>query len=145
MFLYRYYTCCFIEDEIEALEKVKELNLMFRQPLSDREVERDTRSAEKYYAEKKYKYSNDKLIEILDITEREQKEFKTIISTKEKYRRNNERRTPRNENGLTKREQEKQDRINIIKNLLEKGLNKSKIAKELGISRQAISKLCKEI
>ena len=118
---------------------------MFRQPLLDKEVERDTRSAEKYYAEKKYKYSNDKLIEILDITEQEQKEFKTIISTKEKYRRNNGRRTPRNENGLTKREQEKQDRINIIKNLLEKGLNKSKIAKELGISRQAISKLCKEI
>ncbi len=82
---------------------------MFIQPLSDREVERDTRSAEKYYAEKKYKYSNGKLIEILDITEQEQKEFKTIISTKEKYRRNNERRTPRNENGLTKREQQKQD------------------------------------
>mgnify|MGYP003370229702 CR=1 FL=1 len=27
LFLYRYYTCCFIEDEIDVLEKVKELNL----------------------------------------------------------------------------------------------------------------------
>ena len=131
LFLYRYYTCCFIEDEIEALEKVKELNLMFRQPLSDREVERDTRSAEKYYAEKKYKYSNDRLIEMLEITEQEQRKLKTIISTKEKYRRNNERRTPRNENGLTKIEQQKQDLIKSVKDLKIQGLTQKEVAEKL--------------
>ena len=51
----------------------------------------------------------------------------------------------RNENGLTKREQDKQDRLNQIKELLSLGYNQSKIAKEIGISRQAVSKLCKEI
>lgn len=143
LFLYRYYTCCFIEDEIEALEKVKELNLMFIQPLSDREVERDTRSAEKYYAEKKYKYSNDKLIEMLDITEQEQKEFKTIISTKEKYRRKNEKRTPRNQSGLTRREQQKQDLIEKVKELKEKGFKQKEIVKKLGITKGTVSKYLK--
>ncbi len=51
----------------------------------------------------------------------------------------------RNEEGLTKREQDKKDRIEKIKVFLSKGLNQSKIAQELGISRQAVSKLCKEI
>lgn len=145
LFLYRYFTCCFLQDEIEALERVKELNAMFIQPLSDREVERDTKSAERYYVEKKYKYSNARLIEVLDISEDEQRNLKTIIGKKEKYRRNNERRTPRNENGLTPREQQKQDRLNKIKELLEQGYTQSKIAKEIGISRQAVNKLCKEI
>ena len=104
---------------------------MFRQPLSDREVERDTRSAEKYYAEKKYKYSNDRLIEMLEITEQEQRKLKTIISTKEKYRRNNERRTPRNENGLTKREQQKQDLIKSVKDLKIQGLTQKEVAEKL--------------
>lgn len=136
LFLYRYYTCCFIEDEIEALEKVKELNLMFIQPLTDREVERDTRSAEKYYAEKKYKYSNDRLIEMLEITEQEQKEFKTIISTKEKYRRKNNKRKQarRNENGLTKKQQELEDLKGQVLELKGQGFSFRKIAEKLNIT-----------
>ncbi len=106
---------------------------MFIQPLTDREVERDTRSAEKYYAEKKYKYSNDRLIEMLEITDNEQKELKTIISTKEKYRRKNEKRTPRNENGLTKKQQELEDlKESIIKYKNKKYKNKE-IARELNL------------
>ena len=35
--------------------------------------------------------------------------------------------------------------INKIKKLKIKGLNQNQIAKEIGISRQAVSKLCKEI
>ena len=35
--------------------------------------------------------------------------------------------------------------VEKIKVFLSKGLNQSKIAQELGISRQAVSKLCKEI
>ena len=65
----------------------------------------------------------------------------------EKYDRKNKKRRVdrRNEEGLTKREQDKKDRIEKIKVFLSKGLNQSKIAQELGISRQAVSKLCKEI
>ena len=92
-----------------------------------------------------YWYKNETLIERLGITREEQNNLKTIIGKQEKYRRNNERRTPRNENGLTKRDQEKQDKLSKIKELLSLGYNQSKIAKELGISRQAVSKLCKEI
>ena len=72
--------------------------------------------------------------------------MKTIIGLDEKYDRKNKKRRVdrRNEEGLTKREQDKKDRIEKIKVFLSKGLNQSKIAQELGISRQAVSKLCKE-
>ena len=83
----------------------------------------------------------------LGITSKEKRYKKTIIGLDEKYDRKNEKRRVgrRNEEGLTKREQDKKDRIEKIKVLLSKGLNQSKIAQELGISRQAVSKLCKEI
>ena len=94
-----------------------------------------------------YWYKNETLIDRLGITSKEQKHMKTIIGLDEKYDRKNEKRRVgrRNEEGLTKREQDKKDRIEKIKVLLSKGLNQSKIAQELGISRQAVSKLCKEI
>ena len=85
------------------------------------------------------------------ITLDEKQHLITIISGKEKYRRSAEEQKAkkkakrRNENGLTKREQEKQDRINKIKELQIQGLNQNQIAIELGISRQAVSKLLKSI
>ncbi|HFL2584449.1 TPA: MarR family transcriptional regulator [Clostridioides difficile] len=51
----------------------------------------------------------------------------------------------RNENGLTSREQEKQDKISKILELKNKGLNQSEIARYIGISRQAVSKLLKSL
>lgn len=92
-----------------------------------------------------YWYKNETLIDRLEISSNEQKHMKTIIGTQEKYNRKNEKRTPRNENGLTKRQQDKLERLNSIKVLKDKGLNQSQISKELGISRQAVSKLIKEI
>ena len=68
---------------------------------------------------------------MLEITEQEQRKLKTIISTKEKYRRNNERRTPRNENWLTKREQQKQDLIKSVKDLKIQGLTQKEVAEKL--------------
>ena len=87
-----------------------------------------------------YWYTNKTLIRRLQITELEQQSLKTIINTGEKYRRNNERRTPRNE-GLTSREQAKQERINEVMRLKELKLNQSEIARKLSISRQAVSKI----
>lgn len=94
-----------------------------------------------------YWYKNETLINRLGITKSEQKHMKTIIGLDEKYDRNNERRRVerRNENGLTKREQEKINRLQKIKDLKDKGMNQSKIAKALGISRQAVSKLIREL
>ena len=88
LFLYRYYLCSFTEDIEKALNDVLELNSMFRQALSEREVIRATRSAERCYLDKnkQYKYKNETLIELLEITEEEQRNM-TIIISKEEYKR----------------------------------------------------------
>ena len=88
LFLYRYYLCSFTEDAQKALEDVLELNSMFRQPLRENEVTRATMSAERCYLDKnkQYKYKNETLIELLEITEEEQKDM-TIIISKEEYKR----------------------------------------------------------
>lgn len=89
LFLYRYYLCTFTEDLTKALNDVLELNNMFTQPLKENEVIKATRSAEKCYLDKvkEYKYKNDTLIELLDISEEEQSYMTTIISKAEYKRR----------------------------------------------------------
>ncbi|MEG0198955.1 MAG: hypothetical protein RR676_17710, partial [Acinetobacter sp.] len=88
LFLYRYYLCYFTEDVEKALQDVLELNRQFIQPLSEKEATRATKSAETCYLSKKkqYKYKNDTLIELLDISEEEQRHMSTIIS-KSEYKR----------------------------------------------------------
>ncbi|RDY22456.1 DNA-binding response regulator [Romboutsia maritimum] len=151
LFLYRYFSACFTEDEDEALRRALELNAMFKKPLPENEVITDTKSATRAYQNKLYKYTNAKLIEILNITLDEQQHLKTIISGKEKYRRCSDEKKAkqkakrRNENGLTKREQEKKDRLEKIKELQAEGFNQNQIAGQIGISRQAVSKLLKSL
>lgn len=165
---FAYWKGIYIRDEFELQNTVIELNNSFIEPLKENEIlsivrsvgkaidkfieyEQGLRSGQDKRVTKGmrdkggYWYKNETLIDRLCITELEQKHMKTIIGTNEKYKRNNERRTPRNENGLTKREQDKKNKLDRIFNLLEKGMNQSKIAKELGISRQAVSKLLKNI
>lgn len=88
LFLYRYYLCYFYEDEQKALEDVLELNKEFIHPLSDKELIRATNSAEKVFKskDKQYKYKNETLIELLEISEYEQIHMKIIIG-KEEYKR----------------------------------------------------------
>ncbi|WWU66860.1 hypothetical protein QJR26_18905 (plasmid) [Clostridium baratii] len=89
LFLYRYYLCSFTEDVQKALQDVLELNNEFIQPLSEKEVTRATKSAERCYLDKnkEYKYKNDTLIELLEISEEEEKHMKIIISKREYKRR----------------------------------------------------------
>lgn len=145
LFLYRYWNCCYIGDIEDALNMALEFNQQFTEPLSDNEVIKATRSAEKCYLSKnkEYKYKNSTLIELLDITEEEEKHLKTIISKSEANRREKEakKKARRNENGLTKREQDKQDKIYRVKQLKEKGLSVRKISKELDISVGAVSEI----
>lgn len=108
-FLYRYWSCCFLQDEEEALQQTLELNAEFREPLPVREVTKATRSAEKaWYAKNDkeadriakekgypgagYNISNKTVIKWLDITLDEQAQLQTIIDQRTKYDRNNERR-----------------------------------------------------
>ena len=146
LFLYRYFSACFTEDAEEALRRALELNSMFKKPLPENEVIKDTKSASRAYENRLYKYTNTKLIEILDITLDEQQHLKTIISGKEKYRRNannqkaNKKAKRRNENGLTKREQEKKDLIDNILELKDKGLKQNEVADKLGKSLRTIKR-----
>ncbi|MFB5819501.1 helix-turn-helix transcriptional regulator [Clostridioides difficile] len=140
LFLYRYFTCCFMEDEVQALECTLEINKQFVKPLREYEVVKHTKSAETAYKSKKYKFKNSTLIDLLGITEEEQKHLKTIIGTNEKYRRKNIKRNEnrRNENGLTKKQQELLDLKNELLKLKEKGLSNRSIAKQLNISESKV-------
>lgn len=141
LFLYRYYLCSFSEDTQKALNDVLELNSMFRQPLRENEVIRATRSAERCYLDKnkQYKYKNDTLIELLEITEEEQT-YMTIIISKEEYKRRDRvyqkkkyQEQLKSQGKLSKQEEINQRREKII-DLLGKGLKRKNICVTLGIS-----------
>lgn len=106
-FLYRYWSCCILQDPNEALRHTIELNENFLQPLPKNEVVRATRSAEKAWEAKSDKKSNDialakgypgagynlrnsKIIDWLNITREEQEHLITIIDGVEKRRRKRE-------------------------------------------------------
>lgn len=132
LFLYRYWSCIVLDEE-GALENTLEINSRFTEKLSKREVTKATKSAERYYKDKRYNYSNKRLVELLDITDKEQQQLQTIISKNEKYDRNNKRRKNgrRNGEGLTKREKDKLDIQKNIKTLLAQGFTQKEIAKKL--------------
>ena len=148
-FLYRYYSCLFLHDEEEALRQTLEFNKRFVEPLSENEVISATKSAEKAFKEwqetgkRKYNYRNSTLIELLEITEEEQKHLKTIISTNEKYRRNNRRRWKerRGEDGMTKSEREKVETATKVLELKNKGMTQVQIARQLGINQSTVSRI----
>lgn len=141
LFLYRYYLNYFFEDEQKALNDTLELNMMFVKPLPIKEATRATESAEKVYKSnnKDYKYKNETLIELLQITEEEQKHMVTIISKDEVKRRNNEynkskyKMKLKEEGKMTKKEQ-----LNVlrqkIKVLREEGLKNKDIMQILNIN-----------
>ncbi len=148
-FLYRYYSCLFLQDEKDALRQTLEFNQCFVEPLTEKEVESATRSAEKAFQEwqetgrGKYNYRNSTLIELLGITLEEQRELKTVISKEEKYRRNNVKRQEkrRDKNGKTARERQKQYTTEAVIELANKGLKKTEIAKELGITTRHVRRI----
>ena len=151
LFLYRYYLCYFTEDIEKSLNDTLELNNMFRQPLSQNEVRNATKSAETVFKDqnKDYKYKNETLINLLEISEEEQKEMKTIIS-KDEYKRRKRLRNNKSYNSekakekykdklkesgkITKEEEISQRRIKI-KDLLAKGLKQKDICLKLNISK----------
>ena len=123
---------------------------MFKKPLPENEVIQDTKSATRAYKNKLYKYTNTKLIEVLDITLEEQQHLLTIISGKEKYRRcadekkAKQKAKRRNENGLTKKQQELQDLKIKIEELKQQGLSNRKIATEFNISEGKVRSVLKK-
>ena len=141
LFLYRYYLCYFLEDTKKALEDVLELNREFIYPLSETEVIRATRSAERVYLskDKDYKYKNETLIELLLITELEETYMTTIISNKESKRRRSIRDEKRYKeklklDGKVSEKEKLSQRRAKIKDLLAEGLKRKDICLQLDIS-----------
>lgn len=141
LFLYRYYaTLCEGEEEAEKL--TEEFNSKFLKPLSANEL----RSTKSNYIGK-YNYKNSTLVDLLEITDYEMKSMTTIISKDEKYDRNNQKRRAkrRNSEGLTKREQQKREKlINVLRGILNNKTNKE-IADELNISLRMVQVYKKEL
>ncbi|MBC9707241.1 MAG: primase C-terminal domain-containing protein [Enterococcus sp.] len=139
------------QDEKVALYYVQALNDDLSEPLHDGEIKSIVRSVAKAYADhlkdskKGYRYKTETLIKRLDISLEEQKQLKTIISTQVKYDRNNERRTPRNEEGLTKRQADKQYLVKQVQQLKERGYKQREIAEMMEISERHVKRIYKEI
>lgn len=134
----------------ELIEEVKTFNNSFKKPYNARQLVSVCRSINKtvkHFREdntKGYKFTNKYIIDSLNLTEEEQRKLKTIISTEEKYRRNNERRTPRNKEGLTPKQAELQELKVKILELKAQGLSLRKISEELNITLGKVQRVLKK-
>ena len=146
LFLIRYFLNVYHGDDDLVMEEVLEINNSFTEPLEKDEVFKATLSGATRATENVYKYSNDKLIKLLDITPLEQKEMATIISKSEKYYRNNKNRrnNRRNENGLTKRESDKLKNEREILELKRKKYTLKQISEKLNLSIDYVKKVSKK-
>ena len=170
-FLYRYWYSLYSNDLDLALLSTLEFNQGFKVPLSNDEVIKITKSAEKAYEDwikdenevdenkrrrtvgnKKYKhkgynYENKTLIKMLNITDQEMMELQTIISGDEKKRRKNIKQNAlkRNEHGLTKKQIEKINRRKCVQKLYEQGYKQTEMAEKLNINQSQISRDLREI
>lgn len=153
VFIYRYLSCCYLQDPVRALEDALAFNSTFTTPLPERTVIRETESAEKAYADwlsgemvningqayrKGYNYKNSTLIRWLGITPEEQREMQTIIGIEEKYRRNDKRRYGKDENGLTENQRQRMERDKQILAMHEQGMTYSEIGKILDIDKSTV-------
>ena len=147
LFLLRYFMNVYHNcDDDLVMEEILEINNSFTEPLEKDEVFKATLSGATRATENVYKYSNDKLIKLLDITPLEQKEMATIISKSEKYYRNNKNRRDnrRNENGLTKRESDKLKNEREILDLKRKKYTLKQISEKLNLSIDYVKKVSKK-
>lgn len=166
---YAYWKGIYIRDPEELKEVVEEFNNSFSFPLKQTEVNAilrcipkaidkfleyeqgirtglDKRITKGMRDKGGYWYKNETLIERLSITEQEQRKLKTIIGTRVKYDRKNEKRNKarRNKDGLTPKQVElKELKVKILK-LKEDGLSNIKIAEQLGLNKSTIGRILKK-
>lgn len=145
LFLLRYFMNVYHGDDDLVMEEILEINNSFTEPLEKDEVFKATLSGATRATENVYKYSNDKLIKLLDITPLEQKQMATIISKSEKYYRNNKSRRDnrRNKEGLTKREADKLKNEERILELKRKKYTLKQISEKLNLSIDYVKKVSK--
>ena len=148
------------KDDLEKLEReLHGINSLFKNPLKDKEVSYKAQyifnkfnkevikgaDTSQFTEFDRYWYRNTTIISRLGITMDEQRHMLTIISKEEKNRRKNERqkKTRRNENGLTKRGQSKADKVDQVKELKRLGYKQKEIAEMLNMSKGTVSKYLK--
>lgn len=139
-------------NKLAALKATKNLNDLFKMPLPDKELESYMVSATRAYAdyqkdkEKGYNFKNQTLIDLLDITQYEESQLKTIISADTKNERDKERKKKqrRNSEGLTQREAQKKETYKKIVELYESGLKQVDIVRTLGVSKSLVSEYIKK-
>ena len=116
-----------------AFEETVEFNSNFEKPYKPRQM----RSKMNILTKKTYKFTTVKIIQWLNIPEEIQYNLKMTLTKEVSDRRKKDRSKRRaaeykvlrrNENGLTKREQDKQDLIEQIKKLKEQGYTQKKVA-----------------
>lgn len=161
LFIYRYYVSLLEGDDI-ALKKTLELNRKLYNPLSEREILRATKTStsmrKKIEAEDKviwngeeksagYNYSNKTLIEIFDLKQEEMRllNLSTIISQREKYDRNNERRKScrRDDDGLTATQRAKVEQHEQVQAFKAQGMTQIQVSKKLSISPRTVKRYWK--
>lgn len=141
LFLYRYYATL-VEGEEEAERLTFELNEKFVQPISLSEI----RSTNSNYIGK-YNYRNETLVELLEVSKEEMEQMTSLVSKEFKYEKNNLKRREkrRNEDGLTKREAAKKEKMKIIVKGLNECKNTKEISEEYSISIRVVQKYTKEL
>lgn len=170
-FLYRYWMCCYTSEPVDSLQQTLLLNSQFTEPLSEKEVEQATKSAELAYrarsnkeaskiAKKKgypgagYNLKNTTIIDWLEITEDEMKQLLTIIDGDEKVRRRRHRDklAKRKMRGSVsqeeydeRRKKQRQEKMDVIRQVLETLPKASvpQIAEMTGLTQSSIYRLLK--
>lgn len=138
-----------IENELSAI------NESFSEPLTEEEIRykaqhvyykfqnqelKKPNPTQYYHHFDRYIFKNETIIKDLEISEDEQQQMKTLIQTTEKYRRNNERRTPRNEKGQTKKQQEREVLFEKIIELKQEGWKNKEVSKLLKLSPKTLER-----
>lgn len=151
--VYAYWTSIYERNQDIVMEELLSLNQKLVEPHTPTEIGTMLRSVdravERYItalAEGErggYWYTNEHIIEELEITEEEQKRMKTLISKEEKYRRNNARRRKerRGKDGLTSRQRQKKETIEAVAKFHARGLKQKEIAQKLGLSKGRVSQI----
>lgn len=167
-FLYLGVSCAEYNTPLDLHIFLQDINKQIKEPLPDREIDRiyktvlenalfrnglDVTEMKHYtdyndylpenplsdtYKQDKLVFSNNVIINELEMTESEVKTNKTIITKEEKNERQKaaNKRKRRNSNGLTKKQQEIQDKLFAMQKMLQHNENKEDIMKALKISRR---------
>ena len=122
-------------DHQEAMVRLREYNSGFKKPMTDRELDNCVSSAKEKDG---YKYSNVKLIELLEITPEEQEAIGLFPAT-QKHR------TKPNASRDAVRKALREDRDNKIVELTGQGISQAETARILGISKNTVGSVLKRL